>query len=88
MPATLNLLHDPPTPTSVERKPSGDLPQLLRMEEAARYLAITRVRAYELAKQGILPVVRLGRQLRVAETALRTFIEQGGSSGACKQARR
>jgi excisionase family DNA binding protein len=45
--------------------PLADLPELLRVEEAATYLGISRGLAYALAKQGKLPSVRLGRLLRV-----------------------
>ena len=39
--------------------------QLLTMDEVAVILGVSRGRAYELGRHGILPVVRLGRQVRV-----------------------
>jgi len=48
-----------------------DLPELLRVEEAAAYLGIGRGLAYELARRGELPSVRLGRLLRIKRDGLR-----------------
>jgi excisionase family DNA binding protein len=46
--------------------------------EVARLLGVRRARAYQLARQGALPVVHLGRQVRVSEEALRRWLEDGG----------
>lgn len=43
--------------------------------EAAAILGISRFSAYECARTGQLPVIRLGRRLVVPVTALRTLIE-------------
>ena len=51
---------------------------LLKIPEVAQVLRVPIPRAYELARQGLLPVVRLGRQVRVEEAALRDWIAQGG----------
>jgi excisionase family DNA binding protein len=71
----------------VSRQQSLDeLPDVLTVEEAARVLRISRGAAYELARQwrvsgGLhgLPVVVLGRSLRVPRAALRQLLEVGGS---------
>jgi len=52
--------------------------KLLTIKESSQILRISVQRGYELARTGILPVVRLGRQLRVSEEQLREFIENGG----------
>ena len=59
-----------------------ELPTVLTIEEAAAVLRIGRTSAYELARQWRatdgrvgLPVVRLGRQLRVPRTALVRLLE-------------
>ncbi len=57
--------------------PLGDLPEVLTIEEAAAVLRISRTAAYELTKvwrvsggtEG-LPVIRLGRSLRVSRADL------------------
>jgi excisionase family DNA binding protein len=54
-------------------KPLLDLPELLRPEEAAAVLGISRWLVYELAKRGELPSVRLGRLLRITRDGLATI---------------
>ena len=53
---------------------------LLTMQEVARVLRVSEARAYELARDQLLPTVRLGRQLRVEEEALRQWIRAGGQA--------
>jgi excisionase family DNA binding protein len=60
---------------------SAVIPVLLTVEEAAAILRIGRTFAYDLAKQFIitagaegLPVVRVGRLLRVPRESLESFI--------------
>jgi excisionase family DNA binding protein len=53
--------------------PLLDLPELLRPEEAAAVLGISRWLVYELAKRGELPSVRLGRLLRITRDGLATI---------------
>ena len=45
---------------------------------AATVLNTGKGRVYELVRRGILPHVRLGRQVRVDEGAIHRFIESGG----------
>jgi excisionase family DNA binding protein len=59
-----------------------DLPEVLTVEEAAGVLRIGRGAAYELARQWResggrhgLPVVTLGRNLRVPRAALRQLLD-------------
>jgi excisionase family DNA binding protein len=52
--------------------------QLLKMPRVAELLGVTLPRAYALARQGVLPSVRLGRQRRVAWSQLNRFIGNGG----------
>lgn len=59
---------------------SQELKRLLRVPEVARILDTSEGRIYEMARQGILPTVRLGRQIRVDRKALDTFIEGGGQA--------
>ncbi len=47
---------------------------LLTVEEAARCLGIGRTLAWQLVRQGELPVVRLGRCVRVPAQALQEWI--------------
>ena len=54
--------------------------KLMTIPEAALVLAVTERRAYHLARSGQLPVVYLGRQVRIDPEALREFIRDGGSA--------
>ena len=51
---------------------------LLKVSEAARILDVSEARAYELLRTGLLPCVRIGRQIRLNPDRLREFIESGG----------
>jgi excisionase family DNA binding protein len=48
----------------------AELPLVLTVEEAAKTLRIGRTAAYEAARRGDLPVIRLGRSIRVPRHAL------------------
>jgi excisionase family DNA binding protein len=52
--------------------------KLLRMDEVAAYLDVTLARAYELVRQGVVPAVRIGRQIRVDPDRLEQWVAQGG----------
>ena len=65
-----------------------DLPEVLTVEEAAAVLRIGRGAAYELARRWResdgrdgLPVVTLGRSLRVPRAALRRLLDLDAASG-------
>ncbi len=47
----------------------------LTVPEVAIILRIRRARAYELIRRGLLPAVRLGRQIRVSQASLEAFTE-------------
>lgn len=49
---------------------------LLRPEEAADLLGVSRAQAYRLIAAGELPYVRLGHRIRVPVEALRRVIEE------------
>jgi excisionase family DNA binding protein len=48
---------------------------LLRPPEVAEVLGIGRSRVYELLAQGALPLVRVGRSIRVPTVELRRWVE-------------
>ena len=56
-------------------------PVLLRAEEVARMLGVGRSTVYELIVRGQLPVVRIGRLVRVPAAALERWIDQRTSGG-------
>lgn len=59
-------------------------PETLTVEEAAKLLRIGRNSAYEAARRGELPVVRIGRRLLVPRVALERLL--GGPAGLDLQA--
>lgn len=52
---------------------------LLTIAEVAQLLSVSRARAYALARSNIVPVVRLGRQVRVHPERLQEFLREGGA---------
>jgi len=52
--------------------------KLLKVPEIAQILGVSTQRAYELIRLGLLPSVRLGRQIRVDPIELEKFIVNGG----------
>jgi excisionase family DNA binding protein len=53
--------------------------RLLRAGQVARMLDVSPARFYDLARTGAIPVVRMGRQVRVDPDALEEWIRCGGS---------
>ena len=49
---------------------------LLRVEEAARILGIGRTKAFEMVARRELPVIRMGRLVRVPRAALDAWIAE------------
>ena len=49
---------------------------LLRVPEVAKALGLGRTKVYELIAAGGLPVIRLGRAVRVSVTALQKWVEE------------
>jgi excisionase family DNA binding protein len=52
--------------------------QTLTLKQTAEILQIKYQRAAEMARTGLLPVIRLGRQVRVCPDQLEAFMAQGG----------
>lgn len=66
---------------------TADLPEVLTIDEAARVLRIGRNNAYSLAREWLatggakgLPVVKLGRSLRVPRAALQRMLDPATGS--------
>ena len=53
---------------------ADDLPDVLTIDEAARFLRISRGLAYEGARRGDLPTVRVGRRLLVPRVRLLAWL--------------
>ncbi len=52
--------------------------RLLNISEVAARLNVPLSRCYEMARSGLLPTVRLGRQIRVDPDRLQAWIDEGG----------
>ena len=52
----------------------------LTIPECAKYLGIGRSTAYELARTGRLPVLKLGRRLLIPKAALERLLEGPGAT--------
>jgi excisionase family DNA binding protein len=52
--------------------------RLLKLSDVAQILDVQEQRVYAMARENLLPVVRLGRQVRVDSEALEKFIQGGG----------
>ncbi len=48
---------------------------LLKAEEVAKALGLGRSKVYEMMQSGELPVVRIGRSVRVSRSALAAWVE-------------
>ena len=53
---------------------------ILTAQEVAARLRISPQRAYELARLGLLPCIRIGRQVRFDEAAVEGWIAAGGQA--------
>jgi excisionase family DNA binding protein len=65
-----------PVPTS---QPFDQMPALLRMQEVARYLAVSVRTAWRLVSLGELESVRIGRSVRVTRKSVEAFLARGGA---------
>ena len=52
--------------------------RLMKMRQVATILGVSEDRAYVMAREGLLPIVRMGRQVRVDKRALEEWINAGG----------
>lgn len=53
---------------------------MLLAREVARMLRVPEARVYDMARQGLIPTIRLGRQLRFDEQQLAEWAAKGGRS--------
>jgi len=79
--------HRKATRTNYGKRPSGvaAMPELVTVPEVAAWLGVSHWSAYDMARRGILPVVRLGRLVRIQRAGLeqlagRQAIETGKAS--------
>ena len=58
-----------------------ELPLLLKVEASAKLLSLGRTKMYELIAAGDVPVIRLGRSVRVPTASLRQWVEDRSKQG-------
>jgi excisionase family DNA binding protein len=51
---------------------------MLTVDEVSGELRVSKAAVYALVRSGLLPAVRVGRRVRIAERVLANFIEAGG----------
>ena len=54
----------------------NDLPLVLTVGEVAAVLGVGRHAAYDLVQSGAIPIIRIGKHIRVYREALERFLEQ------------
>ena len=54
--------------------PAADLPELLRVDEVARWAAVGRGTIYEAIRRGDLAHISIGRLVRVPRTAVEAWL--------------
>lgn len=61
---------------AADRLHAADNARLLRIEEAADWLALSKRKTYELLSRGEIPSVYIGRSRRITVAALQQFVER------------
>lgn len=56
--------------------------KFLTVPEMAETLGLSTGRVYEVLRLGLIPSVRIGRQVRVEEQAFKDWVSQGGQAYA------
>ena len=81
---TVKILIPPTTPCVLPLRKAffkGEMikvEQLLIAEEVATILRVQKWRVYEMVRMNIIPHIKMGRQIRFSESALRDWISRGG----------
>jgi excisionase family DNA binding protein len=58
--------------------------RFLQISQVADLLEISKTTTRRLVKNGVLPAIRVGRQIRIDERRLEKWLESGGSAVAKK----
>jgi hypothetical protein len=81
-----NMAHETTTPTLPHsgriHDPEDTLPELRRLLTAvqvAEIFSLTKHRVYEATRLGLIPHVRIGRQLRYDPFRIREWLDGGGT---------
>lgn len=55
-------------------------PRLMTAQETAKLLGVSRHRLYQMAKNGLIPSCRLGRQVKFDRTQIEEWLAKGGTA--------
>lgn len=70
-------LHNRPfTVQTVKKEFAPGYPSVLKIDEVAEILRVSRPTAYELARQKDFPTIHLGRRMLVAKDALAEWVRE------------
>ena len=64
------------------RTPLDDLPELIKISEAAHWLAVSEGVLYSEVKRGALAAVRIGRLIRIHRDELRRYMAKDRQGAA------
>lgn len=56
------------------------LPDVMKVDEVAKFLRINRGLVYEMVRQKKIPAIRLGRAIRIPKLAVVKLVNGGGSA--------
>jgi excisionase family DNA binding protein len=56
------------------------LPPVMTVPEVSAFLRLGRSVTYELLRRGVIPHIRLGKQIRVSRTALLAYLEKANTA--------
>lgn len=56
-------------------------PEFMRVNEAAALLSVSRTTAYELARAGVIPTVRIGQSIRIPRRRLLEWLDARTTGG-------
>lgn len=65
-----------------------ELPDILTVSEAARYLRLSKAATYEAVRQKLIPAVRLGRRIVIPKASLTAMLERETRGGGAAERNR
>lgn len=73
------MLHEKPQEQAAKATQTIELPKLLTAGPLAKAVSVSTSRIYQLARDGLIPCIRIGRQVRFDPERVASWIAQGGS---------
>ena len=76
------LSEQPDRSPATNASPPRDLPLLLDAAEAAKLLSLSRAKVFDLANNGEIPSIRIGRSMRIPRDRLVAWIDQSANEAS------